>query len=81
MLQARRADEKDSEAIFGWRNDESTRQMSHAIDLIDWDNHHQWFSSALKNQKRLLVICEDSSTSERIAIVRFDIKNDIANSK
>ena len=78
MLHVRRAEEKDSKDIFDWRNDELTRQMSHTIDLFEWDGHSKWFSSSLTNENRLLVVCQNKITSEKVAVVRFDLMKDRA---
>mgnify|MGYP001112773166 CR=1 FL=1 len=68
----------DSEDIFTWRNDETTRQMSFTTDKVDWSGHKKWLESSLQNNSRVLYICEYSSSNGRIGIVRFDIDNDIA---
>lgn len=78
MPNIRKADESDSRDIFDWRNDELTRQMSHTTDLVEWDSHSAWFAASLANTKRLLVICEDEDTDEKVAIVRFDIEDERA---
>ena len=78
MPNVRKANESDSRDIFEWRNDELTRQMSHTTDLVEWDGHSAWFAASLANTKRLLVICEDESTDEKVAIVRFDIEDERA---
>lgn len=78
MPNIRRAHQSDSKDIFDWRNDALTRQMSHTTDLVQWDEHNTWFAASLKNQNRLLLICEDENLNKKIAVVRFDIKNDRA---
>lgn len=78
MPNIRKANENDSRDIFDWRNDELTRQLSHTYDLVEWDGHSAWFAASLANTKRLLVICEDESTDEKVAIVRFDIEDERA---
>ena len=78
MPNIRKANENDSRDIFEWRNDELTRQMSHTTDLVEWDGHSAWFAASVANTKRLLVICEDESTDEKVAIVRFDIEDERA---
>ena len=78
MPNIRKANENDSRDIFDWRNDELTRQMSHTTDLVEWYEHNAWFYASLVNTKRLLVICEDETTNEKVAIVRFDINDERA---
>jgi len=75
MPNIRKANEGDSRDIFDWHNDELTRQMSHTTDLVEWSGHSAWFAASLTNTKRLLVICEDEDTDEKVAIVRFDIED------
>ena len=78
MPNIRKANENDSRDIFEWRNDELTRQMSHTTDLVEWGGHSARFAASLANTKCLLVICEDESTDEKVAIVRFDIEDERA---
>ena len=78
MPNIRKANESDSKDIFDWRNDEFTRQMSHITDLVDWERHSSWFAASLTNANRLLVICEDEGTNEKVAIVRFDVEEERA---
>ena len=74
----RKANESDSKDIFDWRNDKLVRQMSHTTDLVEWDGHSAWFAASLTNPNRLLVMCEDDNTNEKVAIVRFDVENERA---
>lgn len=78
MPNVRKANESDSKDIFAWRNDRLTRQVSHTTDLVEWDGHRAWFAASLTNTKRLLVICEDKDTDEKVAIVRFDVDGERA---
>lgn len=78
MLNIRKVNEGDSRDIFDWRNDELTRQMSHTTDLVEWEGHSGWLAASLANTNRLLVMCEDESTHEKVAIVRFDVKDERA---
>ena len=78
MLRVRLAKERDSRTIHDWRNDKLTRQMSHIADKVDWSTHCQWFALSIKDEKRLLVICETSNTREKVAVVRFDVEKERA---
>lgn len=78
MISVRRVKETDIKDIFEWRNDEVTRKMSHTTQVVDWDAHCKWFSSSLANKNRLLLVCEDVYTLSKVAIVRFDTKNNTA---
>ena len=74
----RKATDMDSRDIFNWRNDELTRHMSNKTDFVDWEVHRNWFAASLANTNRLLLICEDENTREKIAIVRFDVEENRA---
>ena len=78
MPNVRAAEEKDSLDIYEWRNDELTRQMSHTTDLVEWEGHSKWFAASLKNESRLLAICEEVESTSKVAVVRFDVVNDRA---
>jgi RimJ/RimL family protein N-acetyltransferase len=78
MLSVRVADLSDSKEIFEWRNDETTRQMSHIDNIVDWDEHRNWFNSTLKSQSQFLLICHIEEASQKIAAVRFDLNKNIA---
>jgi RimJ/RimL family protein N-acetyltransferase len=73
MIKTRKAELKDSKTIFEWRNDQLTRAMSHATNIIDWKEHSTWFVSSLENKNRLLLLCENKNDSKKIALVRFDV--------
>ena len=72
-MRVRTADNKDCEDLFVWRNDEFTRRMSINSDLVDWRTHSQWFNSALADERRVVLICEETGAHKKIAVVRFDI--------
>lgn len=76
-IKVRLASTNDSLAIFDWRNDGLTRNMSHDSDLIEIDEHDAWFKFSLAEDSRVILICEND-TQESIAMVRFDIKDDTA---
>ncbi len=78
MPNIRKANDDDSRDIFDWRNDELTRQMSHTSDFVDWNGHSGWFAASLANKNRLIVMGEDESTNEKVAMVRFDVEDDRA---
>ena len=75
MIKTRKAELKDSKAIFEWRNDQLTRTMSYTTDLVDWERHSAWFASSLKNKNRLLLLCENENDSKKMAVVRFDVNS------
>ena len=78
MPYIRKANDDDSRDIFDWRNDELTRQMSHTSDFVDWNGHSGWFAASLTNKNRLILMCEEESTNEKVAMVRFDVEGNRA---
>lgn len=60
----------DALEILRWRNDAETRFMSRNGAVIDEKQHKAWFSRALKNPGRMLLIGIHSN--KRVGIVRFD---------
>lgn len=78
MPNIRKAHHSDSRDIFDWLNDELTRQMSHTTDLVDWEEHSSWFATSLTTANRLLVMCEDEVTNEKVATVRFEVEGERA---
>ena len=74
LPEIRKANIDDAQDVFEWRNDVFARHMSKSTGLITWDSHRDWFTSSLASKKRLLLICEDAKSENKIAIVRFDIE-------
>lgn len=78
MPYVRKANDHDSRDIFDWRNDELTRQMSYTSDFVNWNGHRCWFAASLTNKNRLILMCEEDSTNEKVAMVRFDVEGNRA---
>lgn len=78
MPYIRKANDDDRRNIFDWRNDELTSQMSHTSDFVDWNGHSDWFAASLANKNRLILMCEEEITNEKVAMVRFDVEGDRA---
>jgi hypothetical protein len=78
MPYIRKANDDDSRDIFDWRNDEVTRQMSHTSDFVDWNWHSGLFAASLTNKNRLILMCEEEITNEKVAMVRFDVEGNRA---
>jgi RimJ/RimL family protein N-acetyltransferase len=76
VINVRSATLNDSKDVFEWRNDELTRLMSHTTNVVQWDEHNKWFDYSLTNEFRLLVICEEIESQEKVAVVRFDIESE-----
>jgi ribosomal protein S18 acetylase RimI-like enzyme len=73
MIIVKPACEHDSDVIFRWRTDKLTREMFLTTDLVAWDGHEKWFANTLKSNTRLLLMCIDTVTNEKICVVRFDL--------
>ena len=74
MITVRRAapapDGEDSRAVWQWRNDPVTRQMSRTTDLIAWEDHHRWYArTASAAGTCLLILMQDGVPA---CMVRFD---------
>ena len=78
MVSVRLANLSDSKEVFNWRNDITTRKMSHTNDIIDWQEHNHWFDSNLESKSQCLLICYIEETHEKVAAVRFNLQNNIA---
>ena len=75
MINTRKATLNDSRVIFTWRNDELTRRMSHQKELICWEEHNNWFKSALEDDCKLLLLCEYGNVPRKIALVMFKVNS------
>ena len=76
-IRVRAAQHTDTKVIFEWRNDELTRQMFRASEIVKWDAHCKWFAATLQNSNRCLLMCY-SEQEGNIAVVRFDLEDDFA---
>ena len=47
ILKFRKAEIKDSNLYFEWRNDPLVRKHSYNSKIIDLDSHNKWFSSKI----------------------------------
>ncbi|OIR19130.1 UDP-2,4-diacetamido-2,4,6-trideoxy-beta-L-altropyranose hydrolase [mine drainage metagenome] len=70
----RLATANDSERLFQWRNHPSIREISRNTDVIEWQDHQEWFASLLVDSKRWLLIGEDAGVP--IGVVRFDAEKE-----
>jgi len=70
-IRIRRARQEDSESILEWRNHPETRSYFFDPSPVDPEAHRAWFSAALTNSLRYLLIGEDAS-ERTVGVVRFD---------
>jgi len=71
----RKADWRDCDDLYRWRNDEETRKASFNSDPIPYDTHRKWFENSLKDPKRFMYVAEDEA-GNKIGVVRLDRKNE-----
>jgi UDP-2,4-diacetamido-2,4,6-trideoxy-beta-L-altropyranose hydrolase len=69
-LHLRRAEAKDSERLWLWRNDPSSRAMAKTSTPITWPEHSRWFGAILSDPTTELLIAEYNAAP--VAMVRFD---------
>jgi RimJ/RimL family protein N-acetyltransferase len=67
----RLANSDDAIDVLSWRNDAQTRAMSWNTDAIDPENHVKWFTAAVYDHSRILLIGEIED--KKIGMVRFDV--------
>jgi RimJ/RimL family protein N-acetyltransferase len=70
FLHLRRAGVNDALDLLAWRNDPHTRAMSCNSDELKLEDHLAWFSRALEDADRLILIAEIQG--EKVGMVRFD---------
>jgi GNAT superfamily N-acetyltransferase len=70
QIEVRQALPEDVMDIFRWRNDPHVCAMSRQHGPIDEAVHHSWYSQALNDPDRVLII--GVLKGEKIGIVRFD---------
>jgi spore coat polysaccharide biosynthesis protein SpsF len=61
----------DAMDILEWRNDVVTRAMSRQSDAVSRDDHLRWFTRALVDPARLLLM--GCVAGEKIGMTRFDL--------
>ena len=77
-VNVRPAKDCDIEEIFNWRNDKTTRVMSHSMNKVEWSSHLEWYETSLKNPNKCFLICYFSKTMEKIGFVSFSIEDSVA---
>ncbi|MBI3544755.1 MAG: UDP-2,4-diacetamido-2,4,6-trideoxy-beta-L-altropyranose hydrolase [Deltaproteobacteria bacterium] len=67
----RKAEPADRDRIFEWRNDPAVRRNIHDTSEISRQAHDQWFTAALSNPARELLIGE--AEDGPVGVLRFDV--------
>ena len=69
-MKIRYIENKDSNDIYKWRNDISTREMSFNKEIISLDEHIKWFRNSINNSNIKIFIGEIKDS--KLGICRFD---------
>ena len=69
-IRVRPATGDDCRTIWLWRNDPLTRAMSRTPDMVPWETHQTWFSKALADPARTILVGE--AAGEAVGMVRLD---------
>ncbi len=72
-LYFREAVNDDCEDIFQWRNNEVTRKMSISSDIVEYDEHVEWFKSTLNDPHEICLFFKDQLINLKLGIVRFQL--------
>ncbi len=51
----------DSELIWQWRNDPTTRLMSRRTQRFSWKEHKEWYAQTIKNSNKHILLAFISS--------------------
>ena len=65
----------DSKDIWKWRNDSCARKMFKNTEIVNWNEHVDWYNKALKN-KNILIYIAMIGDHEKVGMTRFDINED-----
>jgi RimJ/RimL family protein N-acetyltransferase len=63
---------EDSDLVWRWRNDMTTRKVSKNSAEIPWNDHQNWFRDSLNDPHTTNMIAELSDIAQPIGYVRFD---------
>ncbi|MBT8585688.1 GNAT family N-acetyltransferase [Polynucleobacter paneuropaeus] len=74
----RDAESSDSEDIFLWRNDPSTRSMSTCEQKVTMNEHEKWFINSLLNPERKLYIGVTEAIKVGICHFRYHTNKEFA---
>lgn len=69
----RRATQADAADVWRWRQDPLTRAMSRSQGEVALEDHLRWFSAALADPRRTMLIGE--ADDQKVGLVRFDLED------
>lgn len=73
-MKLRRAFMDDALDVLAWRNDSLATAMSKSHGTVAFDDHMKWFSEAIQDPNRVLLVATEDE--KRLGIVRFDKTGD-----
>ena len=73
LMKIREANYNDTKLIFNWSNDPLVRAQSFNSNIIEFENHKNWFKEKLQNDNSLLLI--NIWEGNNIGLVRFELEN------
>lgn len=65
---------EDSQEVFLWRNEKTTRAMAFFTEKISWETHQSWFSTAIRGRGQVLFIGVENVM--KIGVCRFDLSEE-----
>jgi RimJ/RimL family protein N-acetyltransferase len=74
-ISLRRASIEDTDILYAWRNDESTRAASHDPETIPRPQHDEWLNRSLANPNRQLYIAEEDGVAVGTVRADFDSRD------
>jgi UDP-2,4-diacetamido-2,4,6-trideoxy-beta-L-altropyranose hydrolase len=75
-ISLRTAQTSDCEAIYAWRNAESTRRYSNSTQAIALTEHRRWFERVLREPDVVLLVGE--AAGRPVGVLRYDMAGDEA---
>ena len=70
IFSLQKAKQEDAKLLFKWANEPEVRKNALNTDLIEWENHFNWFTNKLSNSKSKIFIFENENT--KIGQIRID---------
>ena len=75
-INLKRATNSDSETIYSWRNDKTTRNMSLDTEYVSWATHKEWYKRIINRDDTILMLChEEDNNTQSIGMIRLDLES------
>jgi spore coat polysaccharide biosynthesis protein SpsF len=75
-LLLKRAEEKDVDLLFNWRNDFTVREQSLSSEKIAYEDHVRWFSKKMNDSNCYLYIAYLNNIP--VGMIRFDVDRNMS---